>query len=97
MAPTDETTEVVLPAEVPEDLLLPSDPKVIFLGGLAVLVAAYVASDIVLPLVFAIVLKLLLQPALRILVGLRVPRTIASLLLILVLFGTIVGDRKSVV
>ena len=37
MAPTDEKTEVVLPAEVPEDLLLPSDPKVIFLGGLFVL------------------------------------------------------------
>ena len=70
MAPTDEKSEVVAPAEVPEDLPLPSDPKVIFLGGLfvlAVLVAAYVASDIVLPLVFAIVLKLLLQPALRIL------------------------------
>ena len=94
MAPTDQETEVVKPAELPEDLPLPSDPKVIFLGGLfvlAVLAAAYVASDIVLPLVFAIVLKLLLQPALRILVGLHVPRTIASLLLILVLFGTIVG------
>ena len=94
IAPTDQETEVVLPAEVPEDLPLPSDPKVIFLGGLfvlAVLAAAYVASDIVLPLVFAIVLKLLLQPALRILVGLHVPRTVASLLLILVLFGTIVG------
>ncbi len=66
--PTDQETEVVLPAEVPEDLPLPSDPKVIFLGGLfvlAVLAAAYVASEIVLPLVFAIVLKLLLQPALR--------------------------------
>jgi predicted PurR-regulated permease PerM len=94
MAPTDQETEVVQPAEVPEGLPLPSDPKVIFLGSLfvlAVLAAAYVASDIVLPLVFAIVLKLLLQPALRILVGLHVPRTIASLLLILVLFGTIVG------
>ena len=94
MAPNDQNTEVVLPAEVPEDLPLPSDPKVIFLGGLfvlAVLAAAYVASDIVLPLVFAIVLKLLLQPALRILVGLHVPRTIAALLLILALFGTIVG------
>jgi len=73
---------------VPEDLPLPTDPKVVFLGGLfvlAVLAAAYVASDIVLPLVFAIVLKLLLQPALRILVGLHVPRIIASLLLILVI------------
>ena len=94
MAPNEEKIEVVPPAEVPEDLLLPSDPKVIFLGGLfvlAVLVAAYVASDIVLPLVFAIVLKLLLQPALRILEGLHIPRTIASLLLILALLGTIVG------
>lgn len=94
MAPNEEKIEVVPPAEVPEDLPLPSDPKVIFLGALfvlAVLVAAYVASDIVLPLVFAIVLKLLLQPALRILEGLHIPRTVASLLLILALFGTIVG------
>ena len=94
MAPTDEKTEVVLPAEVPEDLLLPLDPKVIFLGGLfvlAVLVAAYVASDIVLPLVFAIVLKLLLQPALRVLERLHVPRILAALLLILALLGMIVG------
>jgi predicted PurR-regulated permease PerM len=57
----------------------------------SLLVAAYVTSDIVLPFVFAIVLKLLLQPALRILEGLYIPRTIASLLLILALFGTIVG------
>ncbi|MFZ3225768.1 MAG: hypothetical protein WA230_09675, partial [Xanthobacteraceae bacterium] len=78
MALTDQETEVVLPAEVPEDLPLPADPRVIFLGGLfvlAVLAAAYVASDIVLPLVFAIVLKLLLQPAFRILVSLHLPRT----------------------
>src|ERR1700690_3080043 len=94
MAPTDQKAEVVSPAEVPEDLPLPSDPKVIFLGGLfafAVLTAAYVASEIVLPFVFAIVLKLLLQPAFRILERLHIPRVVASLLLILALFGTIVG------
>jgi predicted PurR-regulated permease PerM len=86
--------EAMPPDPGPEQRPLPSDPKAIFLGGLfvlALLTAAYVASDIVLPLVFAIVLKLLLQPFLRILVGLHVPRTIASLLLILVFFGTIVG------
>jgi predicted PurR-regulated permease PerM len=44
-----------------------------------------------LPLVFAIILKLLLQPAMRILERLHVPRMLAALLLILVLFGTIVG------
>ena len=94
MAPNDQKTEVVSPTEVPEDLPLPSDPKVIFLGCLfvlAVLAAAYVAREIVLPFVFAIVLKLLLQPAFRMLERLHVPRTIASLLLILTLFGTIVG------
>src|SRR4029450_3346689 len=94
MAPTDQETEVVPPAEAPEELPLPSDPKVIFLGGLfvlALLAAAYVASEIVLPLVFAIILKLLLQPAMRILERLHVPRMLAALLLILVLFGTIVG------
>ena len=94
MAPTDQKTEVVPPAEEPEELPLPSDPKVIFLGGLfvlALLATAYVASEIVLPLVFAIILKLLLQPALRILERLHVPRILAALLLILALFGTIVG------
>jgi predicted PurR-regulated permease PerM len=94
MAPTDQETEVVPPAEEPEEMPLPSDPKVIFLGGLfvlALLATAYVASEIVLPLVFAVVLNLLLQPALRILERLQVPRILAALLLILALFGTIVG------
>jgi predicted PurR-regulated permease PerM len=45
----------------------------------------------VLPLVFAIILKLLLQPALRVLGRWHVPKTIASLLLIVTLFGMIVG------
>ena len=94
MAPTDQETEVVPPAEEPEEMPLPSDPKVIFLGGLFVLAlvaTAYVASEIVLPLVFAIILKLLLQPALRISERLRVPRILAALLLIIALFGTTVG------
>ena len=85
---------VVAPAEVPEDLPLPSDPKVIFLGGLfvlALLAAAYTAREIILPFVFAIVLMLLLQPAFRILERLRIPRIIAALLLILTLLGTVVG------
>src|SRR4029434_1094727 len=93
MAPTDQKT-VVSPAEGPDDLPLPSDPKVIFLGGLfalALLAAAYIASEIILPFVFAIVLKLLLQPAFRILERLHVPRIVAALLLIIALFGTVVG------
>ena len=42
-------------------------------------------------MVFAIALKLLLQPALRVLERLHVPRILAALLFILALFGTIVG------
>jgi predicted PurR-regulated permease PerM len=91
-APPDP--KVVLTADVLEEMPLPSDRKVTFLGGLfvlALLAVAYVASEIVLPLVFAMVLKLLLQPAQRALERMRIPRTIAALLLILALFGTIVG------
>ena len=86
--------EIVPPAEEPEEMPLPSDPKVIFLGGLfalALLAAVYVAAEIVLPLVLAVVLKLLLQPAMRLLERWHVPRILAALLLILAVFGTIVG------
>ena len=86
--------EVVPPAEEPEEMPLPSDPKVIFLGGLfalALLAAVYVAAEIVLPLVLAVVLKLLLQPVMRLLERWHVPRILAALLLILAVFGTIVG------
>jgi predicted PurR-regulated permease PerM len=94
MAAIDLKAKLAPPADEPEEMPLPSDPKVIFLGGLfllALLAAAYVASDIVLPLIFAIILSLLLQPALRILERLRVPRILAALLLILALVGTIGG------
>jgi predicted PurR-regulated permease PerM len=94
IAPTDQKTEVVPLAELPVDLPLPSDPKTIFLGTLfvlALLATAYVVSEIVLPLAFAIVLKLLLQPALRVLEGLHLPRILGALLLILALIGMIAG------
>ena len=73
---------------------LPSDPKIIFLGGLfafSLLAAAYAAQDIILPIVAAFVLKLLLQPAVRFLERWGVPRTLAALLVIVIVFGTIVG------
>ena len=94
MADKKQKLEVVPPAEAPEEMPLPSDPKVIFLGGLfalALLAAVYVAAEIVLPLVLAVVLKLLLQPAMRLLERWHVPRILAALLLILAVFGTIVG------
>jgi hypothetical protein len=54
MAFEQQQMEVVPPAEEPEEMPLPSDPKIIFLGGLfglALLAAVYVAAEIVLPLV----------------------------------------------
>jgi predicted PurR-regulated permease PerM len=77
-----------------DDLPIPSDIKAVFLGGLfllAMLGACYVASDIVLPIVLAFVLSLLLQPAMRALERVRLPRGIAAVFLILVLFGTLGG------
>ena len=94
MTDKQQKLEVVPPAEEPEEMPLPSDPKVIFLGGLfalALLAAVYVAAEIVLPLVLAVVLKLLLQPVMRLLERWHVPRILAALLLILAVFGTIVG------
>jgi predicted PurR-regulated permease PerM len=78
----------------PEEMPLPSDPKVIFLGGLfvlALLAVAYQAGAIVWPLVFAFILQLLLQPLMRILERLHLPRVLAALLLIFTLLGAVVG------
>ena len=94
MTDKQQKLEVVPPPEEQEEMPLPSDPKVIFLGGLfalALLAAVYVAAEIVLPLVLAVVLKLLLQPAMRLFERWHVPRILAALLLILAVFGTIVG------
>ena len=94
MTNSDQQTETAPADELLADMPLPSDPNTIFLGGLfalAMLAAANVASEIVLPMIFAFILKLLLQPFFRLLERLRVPRAIAALLLILALFGTIVG------
>src|SRR6202043_514445 len=47
--------------------------------------------DIVLPIVLAFVLSLVLQPAMRALERVRLPRGIAAVFLILMLFGTLGG------
>ena len=72
--PEEEATEELL-----ADMPLPSDAKTFFLGGifvLSTLTAAYMASEIVLPMIFAIMLNLLMQPALHALERLRTPRVL---------------------
>jgi predicted PurR-regulated permease PerM len=83
-------TEAADETEMP----LPSDPRTFFLGGLfalGALAALYVASSIILPVVLALVLNLLLQPAVRLLGRVRVPRAVGALLTVFLVIGALVG------
>lgn len=76
------------------EMPLPQDPRVVFQGGLfvlALLASAYFAKEVLLPIILAFILKLLLQPVMRWLARLRLPRVFASLLVIAALFAVIVG------
>ena len=78
----------------PEEMPLPSDARTVFLGGLfllACLAAMYFASEIVLPVVLAIMLKLLLQPVVRVFDSFRAPRVLGALAAIVLLIGILLG------
>jgi predicted PurR-regulated permease PerM len=82
------------PPEVEEAMPLPTDPKVIYLGGLFFLglaAALYIAAEIVWPLVIAFMLSLLFKPVQRVLTRLHVPRLVSALLIVLVVLGLVVG------
>jgi predicted PurR-regulated permease PerM len=90
--PTSEST----PSDVPElaqaDGTL--DASLLVQAGLlllAVLTLAYLAADIVLPIVLAFVLNLLFQPGMRALGKFHLPRAISALILIISVFSAIVG------
>jgi predicted PurR-regulated permease PerM len=79
-----------------DHLEMPSarDARTIFLGILcliAVLACLYVAQDIVVPVVLALVLKLLLQPLVSLLERLHVPRPGGALIALAVLLSVFVG------
>jgi len=83
-------TETADETEMP----LPSDPRTFFLGGLFVLgvfAVLYVASAIILPVVLAFVLNLLLQPAVRLLGRVHLPRAVGALLTVFLVIGVLVG------
>lgn len=79
---------------------LPSDARsvgIIILCLVAIGWTLYVGREVVLPILLAVVLKLLLQPAMRFLHGrLRLPEALAALLLILGVFGTIAAIGFSI-
>jgi predicted PurR-regulated permease PerM len=88
--PNASMMEVADETEMP----LPSDPRTFFLGGLfalGALAALYVASSIILPVVLALVLNLLLQPAVRLLGPVHVPRAVGALLTVFLVIGALVG------
>jgi predicted PurR-regulated permease PerM len=88
--PGTPTEEALEQSEMP----LPTDPKSIFLGGLfglAILAACSVAQAIIVPVVMAIFLKLLLQPLVKALARLRVPRLLAALAGLLLLGVALLG------
>ena len=73
---------------------LPSDPLVFLQAAqftLLLIAALYLTRTIVLPIVLAILLKLLLQSGVRRLERIHVPRTIAALVMITVLFISLVS------
>jgi predicted PurR-regulated permease PerM len=88
--PHAAATEAADETEMP----LPSNPQTFFLGGLfalGVLAALYLASPIILPVVLAFVLNLLLQPTVRLLGRLHLPRAVGALFTVLLVIGALVG------
>jgi predicted PurR-regulated permease PerM len=88
--PLAASTEAADETEMP----LPSNPQTFFLGGLfalGVLAAVYLASPIILPVVLAFVFNLLLQPAVRLLGRLHLPRAVGALFIVLLVIGALVG------
>jgi len=93
--PSTNGPERAHPAEDGEEAMpLPADPKIIFLGGMFLilfLAALYAAAEIVWPLVFAFMLSLLLNPLLRFLTRLHIPRVLCALLLVATIMALVVG------
>ncbi len=58
---------------------------------LLVLVVLYFSGAVVLPIIFAFLFNLLLQPAMTVLIKVRVPKTIAALLIIVVFIAAVSG------
>jgi predicted PurR-regulated permease PerM len=91
---TPNTLRADIEAEELPEVPVPRDVKTVFQGGLfllALLAASYVAAEIIFPTVLAFVLMLVLQPAMRLFEQLYLPRSIAAVAIIIVLFGGFVG------
>ncbi len=71
---------------------LPEDPRTTLLAGILLLMTFYTlyfAREVVMPILFAFLLNLLLQPAMRFFEKLRIPSVISAAFVILLLFGSV--------
>jgi predicted PurR-regulated permease PerM len=82
--PSQEAQERQAEMPLPQDLL---SLMVMGIFLLLSLFALYLTAEVVLPIIFAIILYLVLQPAMRGAAKLRVPKVVAALFIILVFFG----------
>ena len=76
------------------DMPLPHEPRTIFLGGLffiACLVLLSVGREVIQPITIALVLKLLLQPLVRLGERFHVPKALGAVVAVLLLLGAIGG------
>src|SRR6516162_8882339 len=76
------------------EMPLPHDAQTIFQGilcSIAVLACLYIPQDILLPVVLALVLKLLLQPLVNLLERLHAPKAAGALVALAVLLSIFVG------
>jgi predicted PurR-regulated permease PerM len=90
--PVREAAEPVL--EYSDAPRLPQDVRSVMLSGIFVLLVfytLYATGEITIPLVFAILFKLLLQPGVRLLERLRFPVPVAALAMIALLFALLAG------
>src|SRR5580698_2192886 len=95
MTDTPATDPAAEPKDVErKELPLPTDLKTLLLLGIFCLLAfyaLYLTGEIMVPIIIAFLLKMVLQPAMEVLVGWRVPRFIAALVLLVVLFAMVSG------
>jgi predicted PurR-regulated permease PerM len=73
---------------------VPINMQTVFLGGIflfAILAACYIAASIILPIILAVVLKLVFQPAMRVMGKLHLPPHISALIIIALLFSGFFG------
>lgn len=85
------TTE---PADKQSEMPMPRDWQSFALTAilvLLVLVVLYFSGEVILPILFAFLLNLLLQPAMNALIKVHVPKTMAALFIILLFVGAVAG------